>query len=231
MASTGFCTQKKACDVLTLVIPKLPDAGSCVENCVPALTYPIGERENHFLKYCPNLMVESCIFPDCKTYEPMKRSGFEDHLINSCGSKMKQCSTCDLDVYKIYENDEFRESAMGHLCERDCLLFLAESIIDGNQQMSSLDISMQSANSGVNQSSTNTSTMQGGAAVSEMSTSPRFLSGNFPNFRESLVIARKTIKLERVEYQEHTCQNGHMLHVVNISRDNRHANSTCSQCL
>ena len=129
-------------------------------------SYPLGERENHFFKYCPNMMVEHCIFPDCKTYESQKRADFESHLVTSCGSKLKQCRTCDLDVYKIYENDEFRENAMGHLCERDCLLFLAESIIDGNNEMnrSSLDISLQSANSEVPSGGTNTSSAGMGAA-------------------------------------------------------------------
>lgn len=67
----------------------------------------------------------------------------------TCGSKFKQCKLCDLDVYKIYENDQFRESSKGHLCERDCLLFLAECIIDGNggdddDFLAALDISLPS---------------------------------------------------------------------------------------
>ena len=55
------------------------------------MTHALGERENHFFKYCPNMMVEHCIFPDCKTYEPQKRVDFESHLVTTCGSKMKQC--------------------------------------------------------------------------------------------------------------------------------------------
>lgn len=98
------------------------------------MTYTLGERENHFKVYCPNIIVEHCIFPDCKTYEEMKREKFESHLINECGSKFKQCKTCDLDIYKFYENDAYREASKGHLCERDCMMFLAECILDGNRE-------------------------------------------------------------------------------------------------
>ena len=49
-------------------------------------------------------------------------------------------------------------------------------------------------------------------------------------FRETIVMARKTIKLEKVEYQEHTCSNGHLLHVVTLMRDQRHSYSECNMC-
>ena len=73
------------------------------------MSYAIGERGIHFVKYCPEVFVEHCIFPDCKTYDEGKRADLESHLVVGCGSKFKQCKTCDLDVYKIYENDEFRQ--------------------------------------------------------------------------------------------------------------------------
>ena len=98
------------------------------------MTYPLGEREVHFRNYCPNMLVQHCIFPDCKTYEEGKRSEFEHHLMNECGSKFKQCKICDLDIYKIYENDAHREASRGHLCERDCMMSLAETILDGNRE-------------------------------------------------------------------------------------------------
>ena len=102
-------------------------------------------------------------------------------------------------MYKIYENDLFRENARGHLCERDCLLFLAESIIDGNTEGKSLDISMQSAASEMPSGGTNTSTIVAAMMDPNNPTSDRFFE-HLTDFRQSLQFARKTIKFEKVEY-------------------------------
>ena len=98
------------------------------------MTYQLGERETHYKLYCPNIQIEHCIFPDCKTFVSMNRADFENHLVNECGSKFKQCKICDLDVYKFYHEDVYREQSKGHLCERDCMMFLAESILDRNRE-------------------------------------------------------------------------------------------------
>ena len=94
--------------------------------------FEIGERETHFKKYCTAIVYESCIFDDCKQFMPCKRDEFEKHIVEECGSKFKQCHTCELDLYKIYEDDAFRHKSRGHICKRDCLLLLLESVIDNS---------------------------------------------------------------------------------------------------
>ena len=174
------------------------------------MAYSVGERENHFQKYCSEVRVEHCIFPDCKTYEEGTRGDLESHLVTTCGSKFKQCTTCDLDVYKIYENDVFREVSKGHLCERDCLLFLAECIVDvngdGDEDMEHLNISIPSP---LNESSShNTGPCSPfNFAAKQPEPSPCYKSNReynyfdkMPSFRRSLNIARKTIVLQKIEY-------------------------------
>ena len=175
--------------------------------------------------------------------------------MTTCGSKFKQCKTCDLDVYKIYADDGFRESAMGHLCERDCLLFLAECIIDGEQKgegdgETPLDISIPSFNGSTKTPGGTPFAAAAAAAAAIITTTggetpgmtpapepmstPNNLSYNYftdlPSFRRILPIARKTIVLQKIEFAEHTCENAHQLHVVAFSRDMRHINSLCNIC-
>ena len=53
-------------------------------------------------------------------------------MLEHCGSKAKLCNTCGLDLYKMYENDGFREKVSGHICNRDSLLFLWEALIESS---------------------------------------------------------------------------------------------------
>ena len=92
--------------------------------------YELGQREIHLSKYCKEFIVERCLFKDCKWFEPCKIEEFEQHLSDVCNSKDKLCVTCDLNIYKMYENDQFRENSFGHICNRDSLLFLWESLLD-----------------------------------------------------------------------------------------------------
>ena len=92
--------------------------------------YELGQREIHLAKYCTEFVVERCLFKDCKWFEPCKIDQFEQHLLDVCNSKEKLCVTCDLNIYKMYENDHFRENSFGHICNRDSLLFLWESLLE-----------------------------------------------------------------------------------------------------
>ena len=91
--------------------------------------YELSDRETHYAQFCGELVFESCIFPDCKKFEPCKREQFENHLLFQCASYSKKCRKCDLDLYKMYENNGFRESVSGHICKRDKQLFLWEALI------------------------------------------------------------------------------------------------------
>ena len=167
------------------------------------MAYALSERHHHFVKYCPNIRVEYCIFPDCKTYEEGNRADFESHLVTTCGSKFKQCTTCDLDVYKIYEDDVFREAAKGHLCERDCLLSLAECIIGGDQgeddQDAALDISIPSFNGSTSHNTNTGNSFHESAADAIPGRDGYNYFGN-TSFHRSLTIARKTLILQKIEY-------------------------------
>ena len=91
--------------------------------------YEYGEKETHFVKYCDEVVFNSCVFKDCKQFEPCKREEFERHVLLQCGTSEKLCKTCDLDIYKIYENDSFREAAKGRICHRDTFLFFVETLV------------------------------------------------------------------------------------------------------
>jgi hypothetical protein len=111
--------------------------------------YEIGEREAHFKKYCREVIFSNCIFQDCKQFVPSKREEFERHILESCGSKQKQCETCELDIYKIYHDDDFRAKAKGHVCRRDCLVLFLESVIENGDAAVSLTTENSSHNIGL----------------------------------------------------------------------------------
>ena len=96
--------------------------------------YEIGDRETHYAKYCQELIFERCLFSDCKLFEPCKREAFEQHIYFNCASKEKQCQTCELDIFKMYENERFRQSSHGHICSRDRLMLLWETLVDQNEE-------------------------------------------------------------------------------------------------
>ena len=110
---------------------------------------------------------------------------------------------------------------MGHLCDRDCLLFLAECIIDGNQgegedvtptNSNLLDISIPSFNGGFRTPMASPFTgaagfTQGmtplGGDPNNISTNQEynyFKSAPSPSFHRSLTIARKTLILQKIEF-------------------------------
>lgn len=43
----------------------------------------------------------------------------------------------------MYENDEFRQKAHGHICGRDRLMFLWEALVDENEMIENLDESSE----------------------------------------------------------------------------------------
>jgi hypothetical protein len=50
------------------------------------------------------------------------------------------------------------------------------------------------------------------------------------SIRQSLINAKKTIMLEKIEYVEHTCPNGDELVVVNAANDKRYQTTKCAAC-
>ena len=84
----------------------------------------------HFHKSCPSILFDRCPFNDCNTFVTGNRHNLEQHLLEWCASHTKQCKDCEVDLLKMYGNEEFREAVYGHLCKRDYILFLFEGMMD-----------------------------------------------------------------------------------------------------
>ena len=181
--------------------------------------YELGDREAHFAKYCNELVVETCVFPDCKAFEPCKREEFERHLLQSCPSKAKQCNTCGLDLYKMYENDAFREKVSGHICNRDSLLFLWEALMDS--QAAEEAKNNQQADSTTADGTDPEESKEPAVSRHQIETTSPTIRPRLESVRESLIIARECSSNDQIEFSETTCMNGHDVRVTTLDTDGR----------
>lgn len=188
--------------------------------------FELGEREAHLAKYCDELVVERCAFADCKSFEACKRDQFEAHLREHCASKAKQCTTCSLDLFQMYEDDAFRTKVHGHLCHRDRLLFLWETLLEAQGDADEEEEKQEEADGGAAEEVTE---LGAGPARDRHYSAPD--RKRLSSVRESLAIARECAFTDKIEFTDTTCQNGHQVEATDLQTDVRFANRNLAKCI